>query len=67
MNIVHQALLLSANERANIAQLLLQSLETSDSYEEEWLDTVERRRADILSGKVAPVKWNEIKDFVYQQ
>jgi putative addiction module component (TIGR02574 family) len=67
MSIVNQALSLSASERANIAQLLIQSLETSESYEEEWLDTVEQRRADILSGKVTPIKWNELKDFVYQQ
>ncbi len=67
MNIVNQALSLSASERANIAQLLIQSLDTSESYEEEWLDTVEQRRADVLSGKVTPIKWNEIKDFVYQQ
>ena len=66
MNIVNQALSLSASERANIAQLLLQSLETSESYKEEWFDTVEQRRAEILSGKVTPIKWDEIKDFVCQ-
>lgn len=30
----------------------------------ELLDIVQKRRAEILSGKVTTIKWNEIKEFV---
>ncbi len=62
--IASQALSLNARERADVAQLLIQSLESSQDYEEKWLDVAEERRQQILSGEVKPVSWREIKSFV---
>ncbi len=62
--IASQALSLNARERADVAQLLIQSLESSQDYEEEWLDVAEKRRHQILSGKVKPIDWHEVKSFV---
>jgi len=39
-------------------------LESSHDYEEEWLDVAEKRRHQILSGKVKPIDWHEVKSFV---
>ncbi len=62
--IASQAISLNARERADVGQLLIQSLESSQDYEEEWLDVAEERRQQILSGEVKPVSWREIKSFV---
>jgi len=62
--ITNQALSLNARERADVAQILIQSLESSKDFENEWLDVAEKRRTQILSGEVKPIGWNEIKSFV---
>jgi putative addiction module component (TIGR02574 family) len=61
--IASEALSLSPNERADIAQLLLQSLEASEDHEDEWISEVERRAKEIEQGKVKPVTWGEIRAF----
>jgi hypothetical protein len=62
--IITQALTLNSRERADVAQLLIQSLEISNDFETEWLDVVEKRKRDILSGAVEPIGWDEIKSYV---
>jgi putative addiction module component (TIGR02574 family) len=61
--IASEALSLSPNERADIAQLLLQSLEASENHEDKWITEVERRAQEMEQGKVKPVSWEEIKSF----
>ena len=50
--IASEALSLSPNERADIAQLLLQSLEASENHEDKWITEVERRAQEMEQGKV---------------
>ena len=59
-----EKLSLSPEDRASIAQMLIQSLESSQSYEKEWLETVEKRHQEINSGKVKPISWDEVKSFI---
>lgn len=61
--IASEALALSPNERADIAQLLLQSLEASENHEDEWVSEVERRAQEMENGDVKPISWEEIKTF----
>jgi putative addiction module component (TIGR02574 family) len=65
--IAGKALSLSPEDRASIAQMLIQSLESSQSYEEEWLETVEKRHQEINSGKVKPISWDEVKSFITEE
>ena len=62
--IVGQALMLNPRERADVAHVLLNSLETPQNFEEKWLELAESRRQEVLSGMVQPVEWNEIKSFI---
>ncbi len=54
---------LSADEKALIAHCLISSLETrqDENVEEAWADLAEKRYAELVSGSVKPVSWEEIK------
>ena len=54
---------LSSDERALIAHCLISSLETiqEEGVEEAWADLAERRYAELVSGDVEPVSWEEVK------
>jgi len=65
--IVSQALRLSPNERADIANVLLQSLELPQDYETEWMNLVEKRHQEVQSGKVNLITWHEIKSKIRQK
>jgi len=55
------ALALSADERAALANTLLDSLETgSESVEEAWQKEVARRMADLKAGKAVTVPWEQL-------
>lgn len=55
------ALALSADERAALANTLLDSLETgSESVEEAWEKEVARRMADLKAGKAVTVPWEQL-------
>jgi len=66
-SIVSQALSLSPNERADIANVLLQSLELPQDYETEWMNLVEKRHQEVQSGKVKPITWHEMKSKIRQK
>ena len=66
-SIVSQALSLSPNERADIANVLLQSLELPQDYETEWMNLVEKRHQEVQSGKVKPISWREMKSKIRQK
>jgi len=55
---------LSADEKALIAHCLISSLETrqDENVEEAWADLAEKRYAELVSGSVKPVSWDEIKN-----
>jgi putative addiction module component (TIGR02574 family) len=55
------ALALSADERAALANTLLDSLETgNESVEEAWDKEVARRMADLKAGKAVTVPWEQL-------
>jgi putative addiction module component (TIGR02574 family) len=58
-----QASTLSENERATLAGLLIESLETErdTDVEEAWADEIQRRIADLDSGAVQTVSWDSVK------
>ena len=58
-----QASDLDEHDRATLAGLLLESLETEidDDVEAAWMAEIERRVAEIDSGAVELVPWEEVK------
>ncbi len=58
----HAASGLSAKERAERAQYLLRSL---DSSSEEWLALAEQRMTEVRSGKVVGIPAEEVRDLLY--
>jgi len=54
-----QLLRLPAEERAHLAQLLLQSLEEGPELDPAWLEEAERRAAELVAGSVQPVPASE--------
>jgi putative addiction module component (TIGR02574 family) len=55
---------LSADEKALVAHCLISSLETrqDENVEEAWADLAEKRYAELVSGSVKPVSWEEMKN-----
>lgn len=64
-HVLAAALKLSAPERTMVVAELLDSLDdlgpTDEGVEEAWADEARRRLAEINSGKVTPVPWEEAR------
>jgi putative addiction module component (TIGR02574 family) len=58
-----EATQLSENERAELAGLLLESLEgePDDGVEAAWAEEIERRVRQIDSGEVQTIPWEEVR------
>jgi putative addiction module component (TIGR02574 family) len=62
-DVVRQALKLDEHERAEVAARLLDSLERVDAEAEGvWLAELERRAAELESGAVQGVPWEELRE-----
>jgi putative addiction module component (TIGR02574 family) len=60
-DLLKRALALSADERAALANTLLDSLEgTDETVQEAWDNEVARRIADLKAGKAVTVPWEEL-------
>jgi len=60
-DLLKRALALSADERAALANTLLDSLETGDeSVQEAWDKEVARRMEDLKAGKAVTVPWEQL-------
>jgi putative addiction module component (TIGR02574 family) len=60
--VVQKALALGEDERAEVASRLLDSLEQADAAAEAaWVAELERRAADLESGAVEGVSWEELQ------
>src|SRR5689334_17755120 len=60
-DLLKRALALSADERAALANTLLDSLETGDeSVQEAWDKEVTRRMEDLKAGKAVTVPWEQL-------
>ena len=64
-----QASILSEKERATLAGLLIESLETEvdPDVEEEWRVEIERRLAELDAGTVETVPWETVKAKLLQR
>jgi len=61
-NLLKRALALSAEERAALANTLLDSLDgTSESVQEAWDQEVARRMEDLKTGKAVTVPWEQLR------
>ena len=58
-----QAMRLDPGERAALAGLLLESLEpeAEEGVEPAWVTEVERRMAELDSGAVEPIAWEDLR------
>jgi len=54
---------LNAKEKATLAHCLISSLETKpdEGVEQAWGELAEKRFSDLITGKVKPVSWNNLK------
>jgi putative addiction module component (TIGR02574 family) len=60
-DLLKRALALPVDERAALANTLLDSLETTNqSVEEAWNEEVARRMADLKTGKAVTVPWEQL-------
>lgn len=60
-DLLKRALALPVDERAALANTLLDSLETaSQSVEEAWDEEVSRRMADLEAGRAVTVPWEQL-------
>lgn len=60
-DLLKRALALPADERAALANTLLDSLETqSQSVEEAWDEEVARRMEELKAGKAVTVPWEQL-------
>jgi putative addiction module component (TIGR02574 family) len=61
-DLLKRALALSAEERAALANTLLDSLEgTNESVQEAWDQEVARRMEDLKTGKAVTVLWEQLR------
>lgn len=60
--IVHEAMQLSPAQRAELADFLVESLETTppDEIQKLWLDEANKRLAEVRAGKVKTVPGDEV-------
>lgn len=65
--LLEQALSLSEGERAEIAGVLIESLEPAPdtNVEEAWRREVARRVAELDSGAARTVPWEEVRDQLF--
>ena len=60
-DLLKRALALPVDDRAALANTLLDSLETTNqSVQEAWDDEVARRMADLKAGKAVTVPWEQL-------
>lgn len=61
-DLLREALSLPPEARAALADSLLESLDTDfdEGAEQEWLEEIRRRIADLDSGRVQTVAWSEV-------
>lgn len=63
LDLLHKALSLSEEERADLACSLMESLDAAvdEGVESAWREEISRRIADLDSGKAKTVPWDEVQ------
>ena len=62
-HLLNEAMSMSPEERAQIAHCLIYSLEqpSEKNVDIEWITLAEKRLAELETGGVSPVTWDELK------
>ena len=62
-----EAMRLDPKERVALTGLLIESLdpESEDGVEQAWVVEIERRMAELDSGAVRPIPWDELRTRLY--
>lgn len=63
-----QASHLPAEDRAELAGKLLESIEDSpdEGVEEAWAAEIERRMADYRAGRIQTIPWSEVRAYLHR-
>lgn len=63
-----QASQLPANDRAELAGMLLESIEdlADEGVEEAWAAEIERRMAEYRAGRVTTIPWSELRAHLHR-
>ena len=66
--VIENIKMLSSDEKALVAHCLISSLDEKqdDEVEQAWADLADRRLAELTSGEVKGVSWNDIKQKIRQ-
>ena len=61
--LLNAALALPAEDRLQVVEALIVSLQPSDKppFDDSWREIIQRRSAELKSGKVTPIPWDEVK------
>jgi putative addiction module component (TIGR02574 family) len=61
--LLNAALALPEEERLEFVEALIVSLQPSDRppFDDSWREVIQRRSAELRSGQVIPVPWEEVK------
>ena len=64
-----EAMRLGPEERATLMRLLIEALdaETEQGVEDAWRVEIERRMAQLDSGSVQAIPWEEVKERLYRR
>ena len=63
VQLLNSVLALSDSDRAELADAIFASLQSSDQppFDESWREVIQRRSAELDSGSVIGVPWEEVK------
>ncbi|MGP0066049.1 MAG: addiction module protein [Isosphaeraceae bacterium] len=61
--LLNAALALPEDDRLQLAEALIVSLQPGDQppFDDSWREVVKRRSAELRSGQVSPIPWDEVK------
>ena len=61
--LLNAALALPAEDRLQVVEAFIVSLQPSDKppFDDSWREIIQRRSAELKSGKVTPIPWDEVK------
>jgi len=64
-----EAMRLDAQERATLIRLLFEALdaETEEGVEDAWRVEIERRTAELDSGSIETIPWEEVRTRLYRR
>ncbi len=61
-SLLEQAMRLTSDERADLAERLMESLDTADlATDAEWAAELKERLAELKDGRVQPIPWAEVR------